>query len=136
MGSRIDLQRGIEEIGADWISRTLVHVEADARMTKYEDAEGKPQSRLSLVQRMFYLSSIGCEELDTNCEQVLLRFSADPPLRPSRSSPELTTVGNSIEEGYPVLSSEWSSVLYLISLCNSTRAFWISTTLGFICLCV
>lgn len=36
-------------------SSTLVYVEGDARMKSYEDAEGRKQSSLSIVQRKLFL---------------------------------------------------------------------------------
>jgi len=33
-----------------WLNRTLVYLEGDATMRNYEDADGKKQSALSLVQ--------------------------------------------------------------------------------------
>ncbi|KAJ5776992.1 ssDNA binding protein [Penicillium odoratum] len=47
-GSQRDYLMGLQK-------GTLVYVEGDARMKTYEDAEGRKQSSLSIVQRMFDL---------------------------------------------------------------------------------
>lgn len=59
-----------------------MYLEGDASMRQYDDAEGKKQYRLNIVQRMlpFYFILISCCLMlaNLNSSQVPSRFSAAP----------------------------------------------------------